>query len=134
MWFGEGLSALSVVTHQMGEISALSNCFLREVFFCFILTSVLPFLANVTDLPPLTGSEGFPFWPTTPPFFPRLWPEKSDLTAGRKVLLIAMIYWVLSLCQVGYMESTPQKACGGLYRAHSTDERTESGKMGTTLR
>lgn len=60
-----GPSALCVVTHQRGEKSALSSCFLREVF-CFVLTGVLRFLDNVTDLLPLTGSEGFPFWPHHP--------------------------------------------------------------------
>lgn len=66
MWFGGGLSVLRVVIHQLGEKSALSSCFLREVFFSFILTLVSPFLANVTDLPPLIGSEGFPFGPCHP--------------------------------------------------------------------
>lgn len=76
MWFGGG----HVGTHQLGEKSALGSCFLREVSFSLILTSALPFLANVTDLPPLTGPQGFPFCPPTPtPFLPRLWPEKSDL-------------------------------------------------------
>lgn len=34
-----GLSALRVVvTHGPGEKSVLSRCFLREAFFCFVLT------------------------------------------------------------------------------------------------
>lgn len=32
-----GLSALRVVTHQLGEKSVLSRCFLREVF-CLVPT------------------------------------------------------------------------------------------------
>lgn len=55
-----GLSALRGVTCQLREKSGLSRCFLTEVFFCFVLTPGLRFLADATDLPPVTGSEGFP--------------------------------------------------------------------------
>lgn len=76
MWFGDGQSVLRMVTDQLGKKSGLSSCFLRGVSFFLILTSALPFLANVTDLPPLIGSQGFPFWAYHPLFLPGLWPEK----------------------------------------------------------
>lgn len=76
MWFGDGQSVLRMVTDQLGKKSGLSSCFLRGVPFFLILTSALPFLANVTDLPPLIGSQGFPFWAYHPLFLPGLWPEK----------------------------------------------------------
>lgn len=76
MWFGDGQSVLPMVTDQLGKKSGLSSCFLRGVSFFLILTSALPFLANVTDLPPLIGSQGFPFWAYHPLFLPGLWPEK----------------------------------------------------------
>lgn len=68
---GEGaVPVLSVVAFQLGETSALSSCFLREESISLIVTSALPFLANVTDLPSLIGSEGFPFCLPPLPTFP----------------------------------------------------------------
>lgn len=63
MWFGGGLSVLLYGDGSAGgEVRPEQLLPERGVSFSLILTSALPFLANVTDLPPLIRSQGFPFW------------------------------------------------------------------------
>lgn len=64
------------VTHQLEETSALGSCFLRKVS-SLILTSALSFLANITDLLPVTGAQGFPFGLSPPSFLGCGWKNQT---------------------------------------------------------